>query len=52
LDTARQAAAAHRSGCATLALGHPGFAGHEFAVDMVLAAPFAWPRYIQNAFPI
>ena len=32
--------------------GHPGFAGHELAFDVVLAAPFAWPRYIQNAFPV
>ena len=32
--------------------GHPGFAGHELAFDVVLAAPFAWPRYIENAFPV
>jgi putative endonuclease len=33
-------------------LGHPGFAGHELAFDVVLAAPFARLRYIQNAFPV
>ena len=32
--------------------GHPGFASHELAFDVVFAAPFAWPRYIQNAFPV
>lgn len=32
--------------------GHPGFAGHELAFDVVLAAPWAWPRYIENAFPV
>jgi putative endonuclease len=32
--------------------GHPGFAGHELAFDVVLATPFAWPRYIANAFPV
>jgi len=28
------------------------FAGHDTAFDVVLAAPFAWPRYIANAFPL
>jgi putative endonuclease len=32
--------------------GHPSFAGHELAFDVVLAAPWAWPRYIENAFPV
>jgi putative endonuclease len=32
--------------------GHPDFAGHDIAFDVVLAAPFAWPRYIANAFPV
>jgi putative endonuclease len=32
--------------------GHPNFAGHDIAFDVVLAAPWAWPRYIENAFPI
>jgi putative endonuclease len=32
--------------------GHPDFAGHDIAFDVVLAAPFAWPRYIANAFPL
>jgi putative endonuclease len=32
--------------------GHPDFAGHDIAFDVVLAAPFAWPLYIANAFPV
>ena len=32
--------------------GHPDFAGHDIAFDVVLAAPFAWPRHIANAFPV
>jgi putative endonuclease len=32
--------------------GHPDFAGHDIAFDVVFAAPFAWPRYIANAFPL
>jgi putative endonuclease len=32
--------------------GHPDFAGHDIAFDGVLTAPFAWPRYIANAFPV
>jgi putative endonuclease len=32
--------------------GHPDFAGHDIAFDVILAAPFAWPRYITNAFPV
>jgi putative endonuclease len=32
--------------------GHPDFAGHDIAFDVVLAAPFTWPRYIANAFPV
>jgi putative endonuclease len=32
--------------------GHPDFAGHELAFDVVLAAPWAVPRYIENAFPV
>jgi putative endonuclease len=31
---------------------HPGFAGHDLAFDVVLAAPWAWPRYIENAFSV
>ena len=31
---------------------HPDFAGHDLAFDVVLAAPWAWPRYIANAFPV
>jgi len=31
---------------------HPDFAGHDMAFDVVLAAPWAWPRYIANAFPV
>jgi putative endonuclease len=33
-------------------VGHPDFAGHDIAFDVVLAAPWAWPRYIENAFPV
>lgn len=32
--------------------GHPDFAGHDIAFDVVLTAPWAWPRYIANAFPV
>jgi putative endonuclease len=32
--------------------GYPEFAGHDIAFDVILAAPFAWPRYIANAFPV
>jgi putative endonuclease len=32
--------------------GHPDFAGHDIAFDVVLAAPWSWPRYIENAFPV
>jgi putative endonuclease len=31
---------------------HPDFAGHDIAFDVVLAAPWAWPRYIANAVPV
>jgi putative endonuclease len=32
--------------------GHPDFTGHDIAFDVVLTAPFAWPRHIANAFPV
>jgi putative endonuclease len=32
--------------------GHPDFAGHDIAFDVVLAAPWSFPRYIANAFPV
>ena len=32
--------------------GHPDYAGHDLAFDVVLAAPWAMPRYIENAFPV
>ena len=32
--------------------GNPDFTGHDIAFDVVLAAPWAWPRYIANAFPV
>ena len=32
--------------------GHPDFAGHDLAFDVVLTAPWAWPRYIENAFSV
>ncbi len=31
---------------------HPSFAGHDIAFDVVLAAPWRWPRVIANAFPV
>jgi putative endonuclease len=31
---------------------HPDFAGHDMAFDVVLTAPWAWPRYIENAFSV
>jgi putative endonuclease len=32
--------------------GHPDYAGHDIAFDVVLAAPWAFPRYIENAFSV
>jgi putative endonuclease len=32
--------------------GHPDFAGHDIAFDVVLAAPWRWPQHIVNAFPV
>jgi len=31
---------------------HPDFVGHAIAFDVVLCAPWALPRHVQNAFPI
>jgi putative endonuclease len=31
---------------------HPDFSGHDISFDVVLTAPWAWPRYIANAFPV
>ncbi len=31
---------------------HPRFTGHDIAFDVVLAAPWSWPRVIANAFPV
>ncbi len=31
---------------------HPDYVGHDIAFDVVLAAPWAWPRHIANAFPV
>jgi putative endonuclease len=31
---------------------HPAFAGHDIAFDVVLAAPWSFPRVIANAFPV
>jgi putative endonuclease len=31
---------------------HPDYAGHDIAFDVVLAAPWGFPRHIQNAFPV
>jgi putative endonuclease len=32
--------------------GHPDFAGHDIAFDVLLAAPWVWRHYIANAFPV
>jgi putative endonuclease len=32
--------------------GHPDYAGHDIAFDVVLAAPWVFPRYIRDAFPV
>ena len=31
---------------------HPSYAGHDMRFDVVLTAPWSWPHYIENAFPI
>jgi putative endonuclease len=31
---------------------HPDFTSHTIAFDVVLAAPWSWPRHIENAFPV
>jgi putative endonuclease len=31
---------------------HPDFTGHDIAFDVVLTAPWSWPRYIADAFPV
>ena len=31
---------------------HPDFTTHDIAFDVVLAAPWTWPRHIENAFPV
>jgi len=31
---------------------HPDFTTYTIAFDVVLAAPWAWPRHIENAFPV
>jgi putative endonuclease len=30
--------------------GHPDYAGHDIGFDVVLAAPWRWPRYLRDAF--
>lgn len=32
--------------------GHPDFNGHDIAFDVVLATPWSWPVFIENAFPV
>ena len=32
--------------------GHPDFTGYDIAFDVILAAPWAFPRYIENAFSV
>jgi len=31
---------------------HPDFVGYTIAFDVVLTAPWRWPQYIANAFPV
>ena len=31
---------------------HPSFNGHDISFDVVLTSRLAWPRYIENAFPV
>jgi len=31
---------------------HPDFTSHTIGFDVVLAAPWTWPRHIENAFPV
>ena len=31
---------------------HPDFTGHDIAFDVVLAAPWRFPQYIRDAFPL
>ena len=51
-DAARAPAPPHRARRAIWLAGHPDFAGHDIAFDVVLTAPWTWPRYIANAFPV
>ena len=31
---------------------HPLYNGHDMRFDVVLTAPWSWPHYIENAFPV
>jgi putative endonuclease len=31
---------------------HPSYHGHDMRFDAVLTAPWSWPKYIENAFPV
>jgi putative endonuclease len=31
---------------------HPDYTTYTIAFDVLLAAPWAWPRHIENAFPV
>lgn len=31
---------------------HPEFAGYDMRFDVVLTAPWTWPRHMENAFPV
>ena len=31
---------------------HPSYNGHDMRFDVVLTAPWSWPHYIENAFPV
>jgi len=50
--TASQATPPHLRAAQYWRAGHLDFAGHDTAFDVVLAAPFARPRYIANVFPL
>jgi putative endonuclease len=31
---------------------HPSYNGHDMRFDVVLTAPWSWPIFIENAFPV
>lgn len=31
---------------------HPSYNGHDTRFDVALTAPWSWPKYLENAFPV